>query len=138
MVLVLQESRKERKMEEIRIIVAGSRDFSDYQLMEQTLNSYLESKISGAKIQFVSGTARGADKLGERFAQENGYEVKRFPAQWEIYGKSAGYRRNATMAEYAAQESGVLFAFWDGSSRGTMHMINLARGKGLDVHIVRF
>lgn len=125
-------------MEEVRIIVAGSRTFSDYPLMEQTLNSYLERKSSDVKIQFVSGTARGADSFGEVFAKNNGYEVKRFPAQWDVYGKSAGYRRNAAMADYTAQRTGVLFAFWDGSSRGTMHMINLAKDKGLDVHIVRF
>ena len=125
-------------MEELRIIVAGSRNFSDYKLLSQTLTDYLESNPTGVKIQFVSGTARGADSLGERFAQENGYEIKRFPAQWEIYGKSAGYRRNATMADYAAQENGVLFAFWDGISKGTMHMINLAKGKELDVHVIRF
>lgn len=129
-------------MKELRIIVAGSRTFNDYPLLSQTLTKYLEdiktSNKSGVKIQFISGAARGADKLGEEFAKEHGYEVRKFPARWNIYGKSAGYRRNSEMADYAAQESGVLFAFWDGVSKGTVHMIDLARNKGLNVHVIRF
>lgn len=125
-------------MGDVRIIVAGSRTFSDYPLLTQTISSYLKDKSSNREIQFISGTARGADFLGEQFARENGYEVRRFPAQWDIYGKSAGYRRNAEMAKYAAKGNGILFAFWDGESRGTMHMINLAKSEGLEVHVVKF
>lgn len=52
--------------------------------------------------------------------------------------KSAGYIRNKAMAEYAAQETGILFAFWDGQSKGTKHMIDLAYQYGLDVHVINY
>ena len=85
-------------------------------------------------IEIVSGTAMGADRLGERYAKENGYKLKRFPAEWDKYGKSAGYRRNAEMAKYAD----ACVVFWDGVSRGTKHMIDLANREGLVLKIVRF
>lgn len=92
------------------------------------------------KIRIVSGTARGADKLGEQYAQIAHYDVSRFPAAWDLYGKSAGYKRNAEMAKFASEDGniGVLIAFWDGKSRGTKHMIDLAKRYGLDVHVVNY
>lgn len=88
----------------------------------------------------MSGTARGADKLGELYAERVGVHIYRFPADWDTYGKSAGYRRNAEMAKFASGENnvGVLIAFWDGKSRGTKHMIDLAKRYGLKVHVVNF
>jgi glycerophosphoryl diester phosphodiesterase len=55
-----------------------------------------------------------------------------FPAEWDKYGKSAGYRRNEQMAQYAE----VLVAFWDYNSPGTRHMINLAKQYNLEVHVI--
>jgi hypothetical protein len=90
--------------------------------------------VNQKDVEIVSGTAAGADTLGERYAQEKGYEVKKFPAQWDLYGKSAGYKRNQQMAEYADG----LIAFWDGKSRGTKHMIDIATNKGLKVRVIRY
>jgi hypothetical protein len=42
------------------------------------------------------------------------------------------------MAKYAAEKIGVLFAFWDGKSKGTKHMIDLAYQYGLDVHVINY
>ena len=123
----------------IRIIIAGSRNFNDYALLEKALNKYIEdTKINPDEIEIVSGHARGADSLGELFAKNNKLQLTKFPAQWDKYGKSAGFLRNREMANYALQETGVLFAFWDGQSRGTNHMINFSREKGLEVHVVQF
>ena len=92
------------------------------------------------KIRIVSGAARGADRLGEQYAKVTGYEVSKFPADWDRLVKRAGYVRNAEMAKFAAADKnyGVLVAFWDGKSRGTKHMIDLAEKYGLEIHIVRF
>lgn len=73
----------------------------------------------------ISGTAKGADKLGERFAKENNLTLHRFPADWNRYGKSAGYKRNVEMADNAD----ALLALWDGKSRGTKHMIDIVRSR---------
>lgn len=133
-------------MKELRIIVAGGRDFKDYNLLSNTIMQYLEDVddtgiVSNPKqVKFISGTARGADSLGEQFAYTWGYDVVRFPADWDTHGKSAGHRRNAEMAIYASENGndGVLIAFWDGRSRGTKHMIDLAARYGLDVHVVNY
>lgn len=133
-------------MKELRIIIAGSRDFDDYGLLLETINGYFcdmnyTDIIDFPKqVKFISGTARGADKLGEQAAHIYGYEVIRFPADWDGLGKRAGYVRNAEMAKFAVADGnyGVLIAFWDGKSKGTKHMIDLAEKYGLEVHIVRF
>ena len=78
--------------------------------------------------------ARGADRLGERYAKEHGYKVIYMPADWDLYGKSAGFKRNVQMAEYAD----ALVAFWDGVSFGTKHMIETAQKMGLDVRVKKY
>lgn len=72
--------------------------------------------------------------MGEAFAEAEGLTVRRFPADWDLHGRSAGYIRNEQMAEYADG----LIAFWDGSSRGTRHMINTAKKAGLHVRVFDF
>lgn len=134
----------EINVKEIRIIVAGSREFKDYNLLSEKLMDYLEYMDdkdvvdNPSKIKFISGTARGADTLGEQFAYNYGYDVVRFPAKWDELGKRAGYVRNAEMAKYAVEKYGVLFAFWDGKSKGTKNMIDLAKRYGLEVHVVNY
>ena len=83
----------------------------------------------------MSGTARGVDRFGEQWAIENNVAIKRFPADWDTHGKRAGYLRNIQMDDYAD----ALIAVWDGESRGTKHMIEEAKRKGLEwfVHLVK-
>lgn len=120
----------------MKIIIAGSRDFDNYELLDKEVSSILNSMvhIPMSDIELVSGTARGADKLGERYAKENNFNLKLFPADWNNLGKSAGYIRNENMAKY----SDVLIAFWDEKSKGTKHMIDLAIKYNLKVHIIKF
>ena len=82
-----------------RVIIAGGRDFSDYNLLSTTMDHFL-SRVND-EIIVVCGKARGADTLGELYAKERGYLVQYFPADWERYGKSAGYIRNTEMAKNA-------------------------------------
>ena len=72
--------------------------------------------------------------LGARYAQERKYTIRYFPAQWEKYGKAAGYIRNEEMAKNAD----ALVAFWDGESQGTRHMITIAKNHNLAVRIQKF
>lgn len=131
-------------MKELRVIIAGSRDFDEFPKLMNSCNDILSDIVDKNnnldKIRIVSGTARGADRLGEQYAKVAGYEVSRFPADWDGLGKRAGYVRNAEMAKYAMADGncGVLIAFWDGKSKGTKHMIDLADKNGLVAHIVRF
>lgn len=112
----------------LKVIIAGCRDFSDYAL----LCSFADQVLAGAEdIEIVSGGARGADALGERYARERGYALKVFPADWDKYGRAAGPIRNGQMADYAD----ALIAFWDGKSVGTRNMIRQAREKGLKTDV---
>jgi hypothetical protein len=115
----------------MKIIIAGSRNFNDYNLLKTSCDNLLTQFTN---IEIVSGTARGADKLGERYAREKGYSIKEFPANWDKFGKRAGYLRNDEMAQY----SDMLIAFWDGTSKGTKHMIDLANKRGIKVEIVNY
>ena len=116
-----------------RVIVAGGREFNDYELLKRKLDGALVNKVSEG-ITIVSGAARGADKLGEQYAKERGYTIDSHPDDWDQYGKSAGYIRNKEMA----QNADALLAFWDGKSRGTKHMIDLAEKQGIKVHVVNY
>lgn len=120
----------------IKVIVAGSRTANNFELVEKSLMMYFkEHKLHRADIEIISGTARGADQLGEQFADKYNLKLTKFPADWNKYGKSAGYIRNEQMAKYASQ-NGILFAFWDGQSKGTNHMINLAKKYNLTVIVI--
>lgn len=117
-----------------KVIIAGTRTFSDYDLLCRKCDEFLQKQTQTHSIVIVSGTARGADRLGERYAAEHGYSVERYPANWNVYGKAAGYIRNSDMAN----ASDALICFWDGQSRGSGHMIDLARKKGLSVRIFKY
>jgi predicted Rossmann fold nucleotide-binding protein DprA/Smf involved in DNA uptake len=115
----------------MKVIIAGGREFSNFQLMFEKCEEILK-EIEDVEI--VSGTARGADKMGEHYAGLKKFDVKKFPADWNKYGKAAGYVRNKEMAEYAD----MLIAFWDGKSSGTKSMIDLATERNLEVFVVNY
>ena len=115
----------------MKVIIAGGRTFSNYDLLFQTCDKVLSLQT---EIEIVSGTANGADKLGEKYANEKEYPIKQFPADWDKYGKSAGYKRNEEMAKY----SDGLIAFWDGKSKGTKHMIDLAKRHNLKIKVIKY
>jgi hypothetical protein len=110
----------------MKTIIAGSRGISDILIIHEAVK---ESKFKITEV--VSGTAYGVDRTGEYWADVNKVPIKRFPALWEDYGKSAGYRRNLLMADYA--EAAVIV--WDGRSKGTAHMIKIAKEKGLQTFV---
>jgi hypothetical protein len=117
------------------VIVAGSRSFSNYALLEEKLNAILSRwESEGEKIIIMDGGARGADLLAQKYAVLEGYGTITMRADWNKHGKSAGMRRNEAMAERAD----AVVAFWDGSSRGTAHMIELAKSRNLPTRIIRF
>jgi hypothetical protein len=112
------------------MIVAGGRDFNDFNYLEKVL---IEIGDLYEDIIIVSGNARGADKLAIEFAQKHDAMVEIYPADWSL-GKSAGYIRNQQMADI----SNVLVAFWDGTSKGTKHMIATMQWAGKPTHIFKY
>lgn len=108
-----------------KVIIAGSRDFDDYDLLCEVMDKILINRTPN--IEIVCGACRGADQLGAAYAKARGFGVKYFPADWDKFGKAAGFKRNCEMALHAD----ALVAFWDGSSKGTAHMIRTAEFHGL-------
>ncbi|WP_397445949.1 DUF2493 domain-containing protein [Polaribacter sp. R77954] len=116
----------------MKVIIAGSRYFTDYQKLKRECDQFLQDQKN---IEIVSGDHyKGADKLGIQYANEKGFKLITFSAEWNKFGKAAGPIRNNKMAIF----SEVLIAFWDGRSRGTQNMIRLAKQKGLRVKVVLF
>lgn len=101
----------------MKIIIAGGRDITDPNIV------MLAMAHSGwVPTEVVSGGASGVDTLGEQWASQYGFPVRRFPADWKRHGNAAGPIRNGEMAAYAD----ALVAIWDGKSRGTFNMIQQA------------
>lgn len=116
----------------MRIAIVGSRSFDDY----FTLKSFLTFHIKVDHIQaVVSGGAKGADKLAEKFAYEFQIpELRIFVPQWLKYGKRAGYLRNKKIVD----DVDMVFAFWDGESKGIKSTINLAIKMNKIVHVCKY
>lgn len=113
----------------MRVIIAGSRNATRLDVWRA-----LElCPWSGFISVVISGTARGADSEGERWAEEHNVKIQKFPANWKKEGKRAGPVRNLEMAKNADG----LVAVWDGQSRGTHNMIDKAIELGLRVFILR-
>lgn len=119
----------------LRIIIAGGRKFKDYRLLCATLDHSLRD-CSGYNITIISGAAPGADRLGERYARERGYEIDPHPAEWDKYGKRAGMVRN----EFMAMSTGAThcFVFWDGVSPGSKDMIDQATNWKVPTKVINY
>lgn len=121
-------------MKTYNLIVAGGRDFDNYQLLSEQLIELSETHLRDRLVNLVSGMAKGADLLAFQFAKEHGVNCIKFPANWNAHGKSAGYIRNSQMASV----SDGLLAFWDGQSKGTKNMIDTMNKLGKFVHVVQY
>lgn len=122
----------------MKIIIAGSRGFSNYSKLERQVDLVLAelSEDEKADLEIQSGGAVGADKLGEDYAKNHGIPCRVHPADWETYGTAAGFVRNEAMAKVA--EGGILIAFWDGVSRGTKHMIAISKRHNIKAYVIRY
>lgn len=121
-------------MQEFKLIVAGGREFNDYDRLAQEITRLADNELKEYAVSIVSGMARGADLLAYHFARNNGVKVYEFPADWNTHGKRAGYLRNEQMAHFA---DGLL-AFWNGSSKGTAHMIETMEKLGKSIRVIRY
>ena len=109
-------------------MVTGSRGWTDRARIADVLSSYDRDEWI-----VIHGGARGVDTIAGEVAAAQGFEVEIYMAEWDKYGRSAGFRRNITMVDCADE----VIAFWDGRSRGTKHAIDAARERGLSVRVFR-
>jgi hypothetical protein len=117
------------------LLIAGGRDFTNYDIAKKCL----DKELDGSDIIVISGTARGADSLGEKWAEENNFKVERYKPEWDTLGRKAGILRNIDMYNYIRdKENKKVVVFWDGQSRGTMHMIKTAKNGDLPILIYNY
>jgi len=114
----------------MKIAIVGSRTFYDQPLLRESVSKELD--ISEIDL-IVSGGAKGADSLAEKFADENNISKQIFYPEWSKYGKGAGYIRNKLIIENVD----IVFAFWDGKSKGTKHSINLAKELNKQLFVIK-
>ena len=98
----------------IKLAIIGSRSFSSY----NDLNIAIKD-LSFDLALIISGGARGADQLAERWANANNIAFRVILTQWKKYGKGAGIVRNQLIVE----EADFCLIFWDGESLGTKSTI---------------
>lgn len=115
-----------------RVIICGSRKFNNYELLKSTLEDYFKDGTS--EVIIVSGHAKGADDLGEQYADWKKIPVEQYPADWDRYGKQAGMMRNLEMADVA--DECIAFIAKDAESKGTKNMISIMKRKGKKVTII--
>lgn len=109
----------------MKTIIAGSRTLKDYKLIQEAVTA---SEFDITRV--IVGGALGIDQLAEKWAKEKFIQYTVFYPDWSK-GKAAGYIRNEKMAEHAD----ALIAIWDGESRGTSNMVDIARKYGLKVYV---
>lgn len=106
----------------MKVAVIGSRN-----LKVDDLGKYLPDGVT----EIVSGGARGVDTCAREYALANGIKLTEFLPEYDKYGRGAPLRRNITIIEYAD----LVLAFWDGSSRGTKHVIDNCKKRGVPVKV---
>lgn len=114
-----------------RLLIAGSRGYTDYAQLCGVVDEAISDWGLNSPV-IVSGGARGADSLGERYAKEAGLEMIQFKAKWGELGRAAGIARNMDMAWYSTH----VLVFWDGSSPGSRHMMGFAKESRLRTKMV--
>lgn len=98
----------------IKLAIVGSRSFNCY----NDLDNAIKDKSFDLEL-IISGGARGADRLAERWALANNIAFRAILPEWKKYGRGAGIVRNQLIVE----EADFCLIFWDGLSLGTKSTI---------------
>lgn len=116
----------------MRVVFSGSRGWG--KTNEEILAIYDRMADLPIEATIVHGHApRGADAIADEAASNRGHEVERHPADWDRLGKRAGITRNVEMLD---TNPDLVVCFWDGRSKGTKHMIDAARERGIPVEVI--
>lgn len=116
-------------MTDICLAIVGSRDFDNFTILSEAIDNFIEKH--GEISYIVSGGAKGADSLAEKYAKINNIKMKIFKPDWKKYGKAAGIIRNKDIVDNSTH----LIAFRINNSRGTTNSIMRAQKKKMYVKI---
>lgn len=115
----------------MRLAVVGTRWFEDFDKLVEILDKLRELKEIDV---IISGGAEGVDSMAEHYAEVNGIPTEIYHAEWDKYGKGAGFIRNKTIWD----NSDMGLAIWDGKSKGTSHSFDIARKQGKILYVYNY
>lgn len=121
-------------MKEFKVVIAGGRDFNNFDGLCNVMDRVLRERVKTDRIVIISGGARGADTLGERYARLRNFGLTKVKADWNKHGKSAGFIRNKEMLLL----TDAVVCFWDKKSKGTKHMIDITGHSHKRMQIVHY
>lgn len=110
----------------MKVLVCGGREFNNYDLLKEILDE-VNHELNISVI--IEGDSRGADKLSEIWAINNGIFVEKYPADWNKFGKAAGFIRNKQMLTNGKPD--LVIAFKGGN--GTNNMVEQAMKNNIQV-----
>jgi hypothetical protein len=113
----------------LRVLVCGSRNFIDVEPFDEVMDEYI-----GKITTIIHGSARGADMQAHLWGLRNNVPIEEYPADWKLHGKRAGPIRNSQMLLEGAPD--LVVAFWDGESKGTKNMIEIAEKAGVKTIVI--
>jgi hypothetical protein len=117
----LEQQVFQQRVRGMKVIIAGSRSIED---KEVVLQAIADSKFTITEV--ISGGAKGVDRMGEEWAEEQGIPFRVIRTGWKRGGRGGGFVNNEDMADQAE----ALIAVYDGESKGTKHMIDTMRKRG--------
>jgi len=119
----------------VKLAVVGSRDFPEKQIVLDHLARALHTAVlKNMRIHIITGGAPGVDTWTEHWARRNQIMYTVIPAEWELFGKSAGFKRNPEIWDMA--DKGL--AFWDGESKGTQDSFKLAADRNKQLVVINY
>lgn len=123
----------------MRVLVTGDRNWTDQMIVDVVLDGFQShaNYIVAELMTVIDGAARGADTCGHRWATDNEVRNERYPAKWDEHGKAAGPIRNALMLKECKPDFVLAFHNDLENSKGTKHMVTIARKAGVPVYHVR-
>ena len=107
----------------IKLMVCGSRTITDKDFIYKKIDECIAENFSAEEIIIIEGDARGVDSIAKQWAIDHNKQIEAYPAKWDLYGKSAGFRRNVDMVKACD----YCLILWDGESKGTKHDIDLCK-----------
>jgi len=111
------------------VLMCGDRNWTNEKIIEEYI------KILPSTAVIIHGGCRGADKISGRLGRKHNHVVIVYEAEWEMFGRGAGPRRNEEMLMDG--KPNIVVAFHDNieQSKGTKDVVMRAIKKGIDVQL---
>ena len=114
------------------VLVTGDRNWKN----RKKIATELHKRRKKIKL-LIHGGARGADLIADEYARIMGVQTVEFAANWTFHKRAAGPIRNQNMIRFIKPDLVLAFHSNLKKSKGTQHMVKLARGQKVRVKVIR-